>query len=132
MKARVWTVGSNQMLDKAEKISEEYMVVPIIEAANASIKKQSKNDPTIKRYVKKSLILHLNWILHVIYKSCRFYNINFKILVFSAIATWLLFKLFPATPDAPNIIEAFIGIFSVMEAILGSQKQYSLKQEDPD
>lgn len=132
MKARVWTVGSNQMLDKAEKISEEYMVVPIIEAANASIKKQSKNDPTIKRYVKKSLILHLNWILHVIYKSCRFYNINFKILVFSAIATWLLFKLFPATPDAPNIIEAFIVIFGAMEALLGRQKQYSLKQEDSD
>ena len=108
------------------------MVVPIVEAVDASIKRQSKEVPTIRGYSKKSPILHLNGILHANYKSSKFYNINFKILVLSAIATWLLFKLFPATPDAPNIIEAFIGIFGAMEALLGRQRQHSLMQEDPD
>ncbi len=132
MKAQYRRLEATRRLAKAEMISEEYMVVSIVKAADVSIKRQSKEVPTNIGYVKKSPILHLNGIPHANYKSSNFYNIKFKILVFSAIATWLLFKLFPATSDAPNIIEAFIVIFGAMEALLGRQKQYSLKQEDSD
>lgn len=45
--------------------------------------------------------------------------IIYVILLFCIITTWVLFKLFPAIPDAPNIVTVFVGIFGVITGSIG-------------
>jgi len=45
--------------------------------------------------------------------------IIYVILIFCIITTWVLFKLFPAIPDAPNIVTVFVGIFGVITGSIG-------------
>jgi hypothetical protein len=45
------------------------------------------------------------------------------IFSFSIVSTWLVFKIFPAIPDAPNVITVFVGILSV---IISAVELYNL------
>lgn len=40
----------------------------------------------------------------------------------TAISTWGAFKIFPANPDAANVITVFAGIFGVIAGIIGLYK----------
>jgi hypothetical protein len=48
----------------------------------------------------------------------KYYMTIFISFTFSAISTWLLFNIFPATPDAPNVITVFVGAFSIIKLCL--------------
>ena len=134
MRVRRRAVEGDLVLGTAERISEEYMVVSIDEATNESFTRQYVEVNEI-RYVKKSPILHLDGILCANFKIYKYYFIIFVSLILSAIATWLLFKIFPATPDAPNLMTSFAIVFSAIKALLDHishcHKQFSLKPGEP-
>lgn len=45
------------------------------------------------------------------------------VFLFSIVSTWLVFKIFPAIPDAPNVITVFVGMIGV---IIGAVELYNL------
>ena len=56
---------------------------------------------------------------NLIFIRHKHFIIFFSLLTFSVISTWLLFIIFPATPDAPNIVTVFAGVFGIIIGSIG-------------
>jgi hypothetical protein len=55
----------------------------------------------------------INWRLHYVRIILLFS------VIFSTLATWVLFKIFPAIPDAPAVVTVFTGMFGCICGAVG-------------
>ena len=75
------------------------------------ILKPNRSESPLKRIAEPRGEIPLNTLYDKAHSYGFFVVIRF---LASIILTYILFKQFPAIPDAPNVVEVFVGVFGVL------------------